>query len=260
MPKLSPADIYTVALLAGFPPDTAVKMVAIALKESSGNSDAHNTVAPDDSYGLWQINMYGQLGPARIAAWGLAAASDLFDPDVNARAAFSLWAGDDANLARNWYIDRGEDAIRYQSFLPIAQQAAAVVAAGGSPPPVFETPRITGGGGSTATGFPSGRPGAPAPARPASPPASGTGGLGSHQGQSSSPAPSPGSSSLTLSTNGASRWWYLLHAAGAIGWGALVHFYPWLSVPVAIGAPILHGLLPTPVRVDTRPPWQQFKP
>lgn len=150
MANLAPADIYRVALSAGFPADTAVKMTAIALKESAGDPLAHNAVAPDDSYGLWQINMIGSLGPARLAAWGLTDPSDLFDPLTNARAAYSLWAGDDANLARNWYIDRGTDKLRYEQYLPLAQQAAG----------------LTGGGGSTAPPFPPGRPPIPPVARP----------------------------------------------------------------------------------------------
>lgn len=55
------------------------------MAESGGNPNAHNKVPPDDSYGLWQINMIGKLGPARRAAYGLKRNADLFDPETNAR-------------------------------------------------------------------------------------------------------------------------------------------------------------------------------
>lgn len=61
-------------------------MVAIALGESGGNTHAHNSRPPDNSYGLWQINMYGDLGPARRREFGLTSNDQLFDPATNARA------------------------------------------------------------------------------------------------------------------------------------------------------------------------------
>lgn len=233
MAALTADQILQVALQAGFPIDTATKMVAIALKESGGDPTAHNTVAPDDSYGLWQINMYGNLGPARVAQFGLTSPSDLFDPLVNAQAAFSIWGGNDASLAANWYIDRGADATRYQAYLPTAQLAASrYLASAGFP---------TGGGGSTGTGqqsFSPGRPGAPLP-RPGS--TSAPGGAGSVPLPSSSPASPAGSS---LSNSSTSKWWAVLHGVGVVGWPILVHFFPWLAVPVAVAAPAIHGAMP----------------
>lgn len=58
---------------------------AVGMAESGGNLQAHNAVPPDDSYGPWQINMIGALGPARRAAYGLHADSDLFDLATSAR-------------------------------------------------------------------------------------------------------------------------------------------------------------------------------
>lgn len=128
---LSPATIYQYAVNAGFPPDTATKMVAIALKESGGIPTAYNGTPPDDSYGLWQINMYGNLGPARMAQFGLTDKSQLFDPAVNAAAAYSIWAGNDSNLNIAWAInDGGINQSRYQSNLPIAQAAASTLGMG----------------------------------------------------------------------------------------------------------------------------------
>jgi hypothetical protein len=66
--------------------DIAV-MVAIAMAESGGNILAHNSRPPDDSYGLWQINMIGALGVSRRAAFGLKKNEDLYNPAENARVA-----------------------------------------------------------------------------------------------------------------------------------------------------------------------------
>jgi hypothetical protein len=128
---LSPSDIYQLALGAGFPSDTAVKMTAIALKESAGNPRAFNGVAPDESYGLWQINMLGSLGDRRMQLFGLSDKSQLFDPVTNARAAYLTWGGDDRNLDIAWSIDSNSyEKGRYQSFLPLA-----IAAGGGSSSP-----------------------------------------------------------------------------------------------------------------------------
>jgi hypothetical protein len=88
---LSFDELRALALDAGFSPSNADTAAAIALAESGGNPQAHNPVPPDDSYGLWQINMLSALGPQRRAQWGLRSNSDLFDPSINASAAFSVF-------------------------------------------------------------------------------------------------------------------------------------------------------------------------
>ena len=147
---LTPLQIYQLAINAGFPPNEAVTAVAVALKESSGDPNAHNTTPPDDSYGLWQINMYGNLAAARIAQFGLTSATDLFDPQTNANAAFAIWGGNDANWQIAWAIqDGGSNQARFNSFLPAAQNAAQQYAQ------LQNSPGMpTGGGGTTATGSP----------------------------------------------------------------------------------------------------------
>src|SRR5829696_9416063 len=73
-------EIYRFARLAGFTPDQAVTMTAIALAESAGESGAHNPHG-EDSRGLWQIN---------VAAHHDLARADLYDPLENAKAAFRV--------------------------------------------------------------------------------------------------------------------------------------------------------------------------
>lgn len=78
-------SIAALAVAAGLSNATAEVAAAIAMAESGGNPNAHNSTPPDDSYGLWQINMLGALGPARRALYGLKTNTDLFDPATNAR-------------------------------------------------------------------------------------------------------------------------------------------------------------------------------
>lgn len=90
---ISDAEIAGYAKAAGFSGDALVKAVAVALAESSGNIYAHNPVPPDDSYGLWQINMLGKLGPERRKTFGLKSNADLYNPAINAKAAFAISSG-----------------------------------------------------------------------------------------------------------------------------------------------------------------------
>jgi len=84
---------------AGFRGDALDTAVAVALAESGGRANAHNPNAGtgDNSYGLFQINMIGSMGPARLQQFGLKSNEDLFDPLTNAKAAFAI-----SNGGRNW--------------------------------------------------------------------------------------------------------------------------------------------------------------
>ena len=67
--------------------------VEVAMKESGGNPRAHNGNAStgDNSYGLWQINMIGSMGPSRRKDLKLSSNEQLFDPATNARAAKRIY-------------------------------------------------------------------------------------------------------------------------------------------------------------------------
>lgn len=90
MSKLSPEQIAQAAHDAGFRGHDLTTAVAVALAESGGDPRAHNPVPPDNSYGLWQINMIGALGPDRRHQFHLDANKDLYDPETNAEAAFAI--------------------------------------------------------------------------------------------------------------------------------------------------------------------------
>ena len=91
MSKLSREQLITLAKGAGFTGDEVNIAVAIALAESGGNTLSHNTTPPDDSYGLWQINMYKDLGPSRRKWFGLTNDNELFNPYKNAKAAHMVY-------------------------------------------------------------------------------------------------------------------------------------------------------------------------
>lgn len=69
--------------------------VAIAMAESRGNPNAHNTKGRDDSYGLWQINLHP--GAHTTSELGISSPSALFDPVTNAKAMVQI-----SHSGANW--------------------------------------------------------------------------------------------------------------------------------------------------------------
>lgn len=91
---VSMSDRVALAKAAGFSDSQAVIMGAISNPESGGNSRIinDNPRTGDLSYGLWQINMIGNLGTERNALFksripGYTGYSSLQDPWINAQAA-----------------------------------------------------------------------------------------------------------------------------------------------------------------------------
>lgn len=105
-------------------PVTLAQATAIAFAESGGNERAHNAVPPDDSYGLWQINMYGDLGPARRTQFGLSSNDQLYDIATNAKAMYAI-----SSQGTNWKPWTTFQGARYWLVYPAAQAAAAAVLA-----------------------------------------------------------------------------------------------------------------------------------
>lgn len=117
--QLTDAQIAGAAKKAGFTGNALVNAVAIALAESSGNANAHNQIPPDNSYGLWQINMLGSMGPARRKQFGLKSNEELFNPDVNAKAAYAI-----SNGGKNFGAWSTYTAGNFLGYLPRARKAA----------------------------------------------------------------------------------------------------------------------------------------
>ena len=80
---------------AGFTGEALSIAYGVAKAESGGRAGAksHPSLLKDDSYGLFQINMLGDLGPARRKTHGLSSNEDLYDPATNARVAYAISKG-----------------------------------------------------------------------------------------------------------------------------------------------------------------------
>lgn len=111
MTTLSTGTISGLAASAGFTGNDINIATAVAMAESGGNPDAHNTKPPDDSYGLWQINMLGSLGPTRRNQFHIANNARLFDPQTNANAAYKVFT------SSGWQAWTTYKTGAYKSFL-----------------------------------------------------------------------------------------------------------------------------------------------
>jgi len=123
MPQLSDDQLAQLAYGAGFRGQVLVDMVAIALRESRGNSDAvgdkDNPKRGCGSFGLWQINScpgYG-AGAPRYSDNPTA----LLDPATNAAAAFML--SKNGTWLQPWTSYRSG----IPSFQPFSARAKAAV-------------------------------------------------------------------------------------------------------------------------------------
>lgn len=125
--NLSPEQIGAYASKAGFSGNDLKIAVAVALAESGGNPRAHNAVPPDDSYGLWQINMLGSMGPERRKRFGITSNDALFDPEVNARAAHTIWQGSGWNAWTTYTRGTYKKYLDTSGFLGDVKKGAEVV-------------------------------------------------------------------------------------------------------------------------------------
>jgi hypothetical protein len=113
--------LVPIARTAGWIDEAVAIAVAIAMAESGGDPNAHNTNAGtgDNSYGLWQINMLGSMGPARRQQFGLSSNDELFNPATNARVAYEMSGG-----GGNWSPWSTWKNGAYRQYLGAARQAA----------------------------------------------------------------------------------------------------------------------------------------
>jgi len=123
--QLNVSQLKALALAAGFADRGASIMAAIAMAESGGRSAEHNNNprTGDNSYGLWQVNMLGGMGPERRRAFGIGSNEALFDPAVNASAARKVFESQGFGA---WSVFKSG---AYRQFLPAAMRAQA-----GAPP------------------------------------------------------------------------------------------------------------------------------
>jgi hypothetical protein len=92
MTKFSPTDLADMLELVGFKGSSLKTAWAVVMRESRGNSNSHNKTSStgDNSYGLFQINMIGNLGEIRREKFGIKSNAELLDPVTNAQAAFYM--------------------------------------------------------------------------------------------------------------------------------------------------------------------------
>jgi len=107
--KYDEAGLIALMKQAGATDEEAKVFAKIAIRESSGIPTAHNNDSRtgDDSYGLWQINMIGRMGPDRLKRLGINDPKELLDPLVNARAALMLKRGQMGPGPAGWRPWRG---------------------------------------------------------------------------------------------------------------------------------------------------------
>ncbi|WP_020671710.1 transglycosylase SLT domain-containing protein [Amycolatopsis nigrescens] len=130
MSKLTAEQIAQHAYQAGFRGQGLSTAVAVALAESGGNSRAHNGTPPDNSYGLWQINMLGGMGPERRRQFHLESNKELFSPAENAKVAYAL-----SSHGKYWRPWSTYTNGAYRKYLGAARKAAhAVTEKGGKHP------------------------------------------------------------------------------------------------------------------------------
>ena len=100
---------------------------AVALAESGGVSRRnYNPKTGDDSYGAFQINMLGALGPARRKKFGLHKDSDLLDGKTNLRVAYTM--SHEGNNFRAWATYKNG---KFASYLDDAYKAEKAAGIGG---------------------------------------------------------------------------------------------------------------------------------
>ena len=104
MAVLPPKDLVGLLKAVGFKGDHLKEAWAISMKESHGNALDHNgnVSTGDNSYGLFQINMLGSMGPDRRAQYGLAYNAELLNPVKNATIAYHM-----SNGGKNWSAWKG---------------------------------------------------------------------------------------------------------------------------------------------------------
>jgi hypothetical protein len=144
---MTPEELARILYDVGFRGDSLVTMLAIAKRESGWRPDAHRSDRPKEDLsgdlGLFQINYTwfkesatGPLKKEWLASIGADDATDLFDPVINARAAYKISQGGTNLFPWSVSSEPGEgwsasgDPMNKISRSVLEESRAAVVAAG----------------------------------------------------------------------------------------------------------------------------------
>ena len=92
---LTDKELVLLLQTVGFEGTGLKKAWSIAKRESNGRPLAYNgnRNTGDSSYGLFQINMIGNLGPTRLEKFDLQSNKELFDPVTNAEITYYMTNG-----------------------------------------------------------------------------------------------------------------------------------------------------------------------
>jgi len=101
---LTDKELVLLLKTVGFEGVGLKKAWSIAKRESNGRPLAYNgnRNTGDSSYGLFQINMLGNLGPERLEKFNLKSNKELFDPVTNAEITYYMTEG-----GSNWSAWKG---------------------------------------------------------------------------------------------------------------------------------------------------------
>lgn len=124
---MNQSQIYSLAKTTGLSDANAKIAAAIAMAESGGNENQITQDSDDDSYGLWQINMIGTLGPDRRFVYRLKADSDLLNPQTNARVMSAI-----SQQGKNFSAWTTFTSGKYKTFIGNPVSTVAVAPAGGA--------------------------------------------------------------------------------------------------------------------------------
>jgi len=101
---LTDEELVELLKAVGFKGQNLKEAYGIAKRESNGRPRAYNgnRSTGDHSYGIFQINMIGDLGEARRDKFNLKSNKELFDPVRNAEIAYHMSQG-----GENWSAWKG---------------------------------------------------------------------------------------------------------------------------------------------------------
>ena len=111
---LSDCELVDVLSIAGFEGQALKKAWAVSKTESNGRPLAYNgnRKTGDNSYGIFQVNMLGNLGVERRDQYGLTSNSNLLNPILNAEIAYRMTKG-----GKDWSSWPSYQTVRYKKFL-----------------------------------------------------------------------------------------------------------------------------------------------
>lgn len=111
--SLNPHECKELLSAVGFEGKALRMAWAVAQKESNCRPKAwnNNRKTGDNSFGIFQINMIGELGPARLEKFNLDSNKDLLDPVTSAQIAFYM-----SNEGVDWSSWTHLDKERFKSF------------------------------------------------------------------------------------------------------------------------------------------------